>query len=495
MKFLTFVAGTYHPSEMNDNWRRYMTTAAMSCIPYLSKETSQCNACGFNFNPIWTPAFFGNIWTAQCSYVNKLMPPKAFKEQADETADMAMLLMRQGRFTMNLLTPYAEEAGHLGRSRFADEHWVGSHPDLRPCDWAPYPHLMKWIHPSFERINQPLSWSMAPRRSIQDDWIFLGGRNQKIRMVLDVDWRSREFFLIRGTLWKWLVRYQQLPPEASYVWRWFPDGQEWLDRYRGFNQSSRLMLYFLETAMSGQSAMEESTNSTALYSTPRRTFFVHLKASQDSRFELAVKQRLEAIAQGSPGATIFYGIYNDFSNKTTATVACPSTLDCRPLEVDRHGMDSVILTRLHEYCTINPELKVGFSRVVADWHSPLASLRREQTRIAAGECWQTDCDICTRKPKSQPGQPFPVPAIWLASCQYIKELETPNEYAARMSEFHWALGTSFGQRWILSSGNVSRCHIDSEAGVVERVKSSSSFFRPSNKPLLTPLNSMVGKQD
>ena len=132
--------GTYHPRLMNDIWRRYMTYATLSrdCIefnnqdntkPGSSNEASTCNACGYYFSPIWSPSFFGNMFTARCDYIQRLIPPQQFKIQADNMTQQIFQLMHEGRLTINLMSPYQSKMGWMTQSRYADERtWSTASP-------------------------------------------------------------------------------------------------------------------------------------------------------------------------------------------------------------------------------------------------------------------------------------------------------------------------------------------------------------------------------
>jgi hypothetical protein len=51
----------------------------------------------------------------------------------------------------------------MGLDRYADEHWVGSHPDLVPCNMDPFGSLAN----AFRGIlkQDEFQWAMGPRNS------------------------------------------------------------------------------------------------------------------------------------------------------------------------------------------------------------------------------------------------------------------------------------------------------------------------------------------
>ena len=108
--------GSFHAHETNGMQRYCLTSGALSqeCM-HLPK---QCNVCSTRMTPIPQPHTPGNMWTARCGYIAKLINPKDFREKMNG----------------NELGPHNGRPWCVGRGRFADEHWVNSHPDVAPCD-------------------------------------------------------------------------------------------------------------------------------------------------------------------------------------------------------------------------------------------------------------------------------------------------------------------------------------------------------------------------
>jgi hypothetical protein len=109
--------GSFHPSDENTMFRRWITPAA------LSRECSQmppfCNICSFRFSPLPHPHSPGNMWAARCSYIKLLLDPTKFE-----------WIMEQF-YTSNKMK---ESPPEIGTGRFAAEHWVHSHPASKACD-------------------------------------------------------------------------------------------------------------------------------------------------------------------------------------------------------------------------------------------------------------------------------------------------------------------------------------------------------------------------
>ena len=220
-------------------WRGHLTAAAMNEQCW-NPPNETCNVCGLQFWPVWSTFFPGNMWTAQCSYVRKLLPPVGFKAQMDVLYKKTRELEKEGKLT-NGMYPYFEEKvisnpikSLFGVERFALEHWVGSHPDLQPCDvsgkYAGDPTV--WTEDGLS--EKDFVWSMAPHQYLRYGptywWAF---RVSKIHYILrDRERRMREYFLLPGFLHKWIHLYNATPPASSWVWSWYPDSKLWQQRVK-----------------------------------------------------------------------------------------------------------------------------------------------------------------------------------------------------------------------------------------------------------------------
>jgi hypothetical protein len=179
------------------------------------------------------------MWTAKCSYVRKLLPPKTFEAQIDSLFKKTRELQKKGRI-VNGLYPFIKAGtepykGRFGLERFALEHWVGSHPDLQPCDVCGNlaGDLKDWGENGGDQRNESdFIWSMAPHHPLSPRpgyWWPL--QRSRIHQILkDKDSRMREYFLLPGFLHKWIHLYNATPPASSWVWSWYPDSKVWQQR-------------------------------------------------------------------------------------------------------------------------------------------------------------------------------------------------------------------------------------------------------------------------
>ena len=85
--------GSYHSSAKNDNWRRELTRSLLhpDC---LQPPDSQCDVCGVQFYTHFAFIFPGNMWTAKCSYIWKLLPPTKGGEYERRKVDSIKMFFR-----------------------------------------------------------------------------------------------------------------------------------------------------------------------------------------------------------------------------------------------------------------------------------------------------------------------------------------------------------------------------------------------------------------
>jgi len=196
--------GSFHSSFNNYVIRRFLMKAITSeeCV----NMPDTCSVCSSRFSPLPHPHTPGNMWHAQCSHIQKLLPPASFEQ------------------TMNNLTAQGgadgvtvDGAPHRvlwsvdfmeGGNRYAAEHWVHSHPDTQPCDiydgefkWGGIPdsdmgvHTGKWT-PHLQRgVRFPLLSYSSDASEVLD----------QNGCIVWVQWRCTE----------WRTLYKKLPADFS----------------------------------------------------------------------------------------------------------------------------------------------------------------------------------------------------------------------------------------------------------------------------------------
>ena len=126
------------------------------------------------------------------------------------------------------------------------EHWVGSHPSLNPCDLCPKNSLEYCIKRFSRGKNPAFEFSLAPRHSIYDDWFQRDDIMFREEVAFAKAARMRERFLLAGLLASWLVMYNDIPDESSWIWEWYPDGQDWRQsvKYRSLSAIRKVLFRY-----------------------------------------------------------------------------------------------------------------------------------------------------------------------------------------------------------------------------------------------------------
>lgn len=224
--------GSLHPNNKGqDRWRRTMTAAATSQL-CLEPANDQCNACGMLFQPLPAPHFPGNIFAARCSYINQLLSPNDFHARNAVTDAWIQSEMEVGLIQNKFSGLFAMEAHYIGKRRYESEVWVGSHPDLRPCDVSVEPNKDYWLEEDRDFALE-FRFDMAPRHSLSANWLWWSYTSHN-QTLTDPAARLRDYFLLRGILYRSLAFYGKIPGRNSYIWRWFPDSDMWrmaIDKY------------------------------------------------------------------------------------------------------------------------------------------------------------------------------------------------------------------------------------------------------------------------
>jgi hypothetical protein len=217
--------GTFHKYEdgKNDRWRQRLTSASTHHL-CLNPPDDTCNVCSLHFYPVWAPFMPGNMWSAKCEYIQKLREPLHFDKDMDMIAKQSIQMGQERKIGFHMYNINDEDK--LCRGRYSAECWIGSHPDLVPCELSDTSNLIVWMMKG--RDHEPFQFSMGPRTPIHGPYFQLNTTIKK-QVLRDEVIRKREFFLLPGNILKWYTLYNEVPPPTSWVWKWYPDGAYWQD--------------------------------------------------------------------------------------------------------------------------------------------------------------------------------------------------------------------------------------------------------------------------
>ena len=250
--------GSHHANVLNDEWRYLMTQALMQdeCWiqyntqqpPEQQKEEEQCNVCGLYFTTDRGFYVAGNVWVADCQYINRLHSPQYYESQIQSIVGRAMVQRVLHKFIMARYPP--DQPEFLGLGRFATEWWMASHPTVRPCDFSA--SFVANNGETYDRTRTFLHWVIAERRTRRQAPD--GNYQTPLRFVRraphhaylappeptvegdpkqppppqneEESWK-RDFYQLPGLLYRWWNLYQELPASDSFVWDHYPHGDWW----------------------------------------------------------------------------------------------------------------------------------------------------------------------------------------------------------------------------------------------------------------------------
>lgn len=186
--------GSFSRNYGNEIRRKYTTKGVLSkaCRSFLSTE---CNICSLGFSALPTNHAPGNMWSADCSYIQKLVPPMEFERKMNEM--YTFLKSCDSNLTCSIQPDMTWPNNSLSLGRYAMEHWAYSHPQVRLCEsmrerYPQRPPLQDWT-PQLIR---------GPKRIIQG----IGGI-----------WKS-PWFKMEGRLYQYNYLYGSVPPDDSWFW-------------------------------------------------------------------------------------------------------------------------------------------------------------------------------------------------------------------------------------------------------------------------------------
>lgn len=219
--------GSYTQRPSNEGWRKHMTKAVTDerC---LRPENETCNVCGLIFfaNPAFM--FRGNMWTAKCDYVGRLhVPGKIWEEYLQKVYDVAHEYYNKSRLNLLIQAHVSKfKRASFGLDRYSNEHWIGAHPSLVPCDLSGGQLDMPRTWQRWNGHFSNMTFTMAPSRPIHDKWEWQN-RKEVRQATRHHHIGYRAFFLLPGRIIQWQMFYNSTPPHDAWVWSWFPDGLMW----------------------------------------------------------------------------------------------------------------------------------------------------------------------------------------------------------------------------------------------------------------------------
>lgn len=144
----------------------------------------------------------GNEFVAECSYIRKLIPPDRFTTRLEEVFELRKQKNKENP-QFKIISPNFTSLHDFGSGRFGNEAWVTSHPSMIPCDLTGE-RLSYWTDHGAQD-SAGLSLAHFPRPPM----------------------KLETLYMLAGNLFKYFALYNEAPPDDSWMWSSFPDGEKW----------------------------------------------------------------------------------------------------------------------------------------------------------------------------------------------------------------------------------------------------------------------------
>ena len=465
--------GSYHQTEVNTNWRRALTDAVIhpDC---LFPPDDQCNVCGAQFYTRFATMYPGNMFTAKCSYVKKLLPPLEGGEYDRLKKESVVKFLKYRLWGQLNTTLLDDRVDYFGLGRYRLEHWIGSHPDIQPCDLHRKGTTLETMITG--RIKpSDYDWAMGPRREdVVDE-----NPKAKRKIKKNEDAQFREYFFLPGNLLKWFTLYgpEGVPADNSWQWKFFPAGDRWkalVDKYKenaveemvmqsshGFHSAFTTHDYE-QTEFQIDTEDEKSPLSKAI--SPVVVFY-HISIPEERTFAAlqALKAQIEVLTLGQYDiisrsyrrirpVKLYYTIAGNVakinSNLHAAYVEkickLKSNLTCHKLgDFESANVKGETLHHLHNYCLAEPSQTVTYiTNTLPQIHGvnktelyALQKIRAYTTAVTSNMCLKSrdTCNVCGTEFYPLPFNHF-LGNMFTASCEYVKDLLSPEMFELAMND-------------------------------------------------------------
>jgi hypothetical protein len=408
--------GSFHPVDhLSLRWRHILTLAstAKECI---EPPDDKCNVCGLLWYTVFAVMVPGNMFTAKCEYVAKLLSPlEEFASKHQMAVGEGLLLRTRRHLVSNV---FGDRSEVYGFDRYLAEQWIGtflhplrkpllhtklsffasmlvcssifagSHPDLIPCEMkteGAHAHIA-FDDPTLQRAK----WSLAPNRA---------GFDYFSEFFSDADLAEREYFYLSGNLLKWYHIYGKntlcylqfesavltrlhlvgkYPAEDSWVWKFFPFGDRWLKAVQthgkdAVDHATSQYYYSIDGDTERRSAFHNHSVDTDLSfgrnQTKNLAVFLHVTADSD---QVVVGEQLRAAqalaTQQMQKVSLFFSIVGESGRKEVLgdyiRAVCQdkrhSKIACKPLPPFSVPYEGETLRQLHLYCRSYPNSVVSY---------------------------------------------------------------------------------------------------------------------------------------
>ena len=201
--------GSYHPSRANNLLRRALTRAALSpeCTTLRQSVRSACDICGLEFRPRPQATIPGNMWTADCAHIARLLSPLEFSRQVTSLIADANASIQGAAWRSRGDAWQFDRASWTAMDRFSNEYWALSHPQTKPCDVRGFAQMVLVQKASSYMVPKDPNWHLHRLTALE--------RNITSK---DGGVVSHPWFSLHGRQHQWGYLYHQQPSADSWVW-------------------------------------------------------------------------------------------------------------------------------------------------------------------------------------------------------------------------------------------------------------------------------------
>eukprot|EP00581_Thalassiosira_minuscula_P016461 CAMPEP_0183718684 /NCGR_PEP_ID=MMETSP0737-20130205/11876_1 /TAXON_ID=385413 /ORGANISM="Thalassiosira miniscula, Strain CCMP1093" /LENGTH=824 /DNA_ID=CAMNT_0025948291 /DNA_START=113 /DNA_END=2587 /DNA_ORIENTATION=+ len=450
--------GSYHDHGKQQPWRRELTNSSLhpTC---LHPPDDSCDVCGAQYFTMFSSMFPGNMWTAKCDYVRKLLPPVEggeFVARREEAIKKFLILKSEG-VVQNRLQLHQDV--FYGLDRYQWEHWVGSHPSIRPCDVIS-PHVGFWDMVSGIVEPKHYEWSMGPRRM----YTFDKPGDRAPYLGKDADFNLRQYYFLAGNMVKWIATYGEVPPQSSWVWNHFPEGNTWKEfaANHGTNAVNAMVEASNPHPHSGFGLNHSSApfNEKAL-SRPKNflVVFYHIWYPDTEIFNdaatAAIEAQFDVLSMGQYDSSknsfdktkkilLYYTIAGGGTNKKElVSQLCQkhsNEIDCQPLGFfNANYVEGETLHELHTFCNAKSSFDVVYitnqlqdAIGKSDNRFDLERIKATTAAVMSKTCqFSKDCNVCGTEFYPLPYSHF-TGNMFSATCEYVSLLLPPQTFENEM---------------------------------------------------------------
>ena len=239
--------GSFHPSEKNEKFRTFVNQGVLGRNGHVCQEMpldqqhegGGCNVCGTRFATFPHYHMAGNMWTATCEYIRQLIRPVDFPNKMEALLEQSIFLGGKsdvgtggggsiaatrtgtvgGVVDRAIPKPTFQQYSDgypVGRDRYSLEHWIGSHPNLQPCDI----YSRKYTHGYRDLPSIQSVWTAHLATAPRFD----------IHTFLKISSLRGEWYCGQARLWEYAYLYDGIQPDPDhFVWKYYQD------TYKGCN--------------------------------------------------------------------------------------------------------------------------------------------------------------------------------------------------------------------------------------------------------------------